>query len=121
VCEDHQTPQPRTTPITARLNTYTGYSICCAAVWAVILVVAQRRLDSQTRNTLRLAFGGWWSGWTSATIARVSFPPPKKLKPGTEKRLGIVSIGLIAVGLISVIRLLITGKRSAESADASDR
>jgi phosphatidylserine synthase len=109
-------PQPRTTRIRARLNTYTGYSIGCAAVWAVILVVAQQRLDAQTRNTLRLACSGWWSGWTSATIARVSFPPPKKLQPRTEKRLGIVSIVLIAAGLISVIRLLITGTRSAESA-----
>jgi hypothetical protein len=105
--------QSRTTRIGPRLNTYTGYSICCATVWAAILVVAERRLDSQTRNTLRLACGGWWSGWTSATIARVSYPPPKKLKPAAEKRLAIVSIGLIAVGLISVIRLLTTGKRPA--------
>jgi hypothetical protein len=116
---DHQVPQSRITRIR---HTYTGYSIGCAAVWAVILVVAQRRLDSQTRNTLRLACSGWWSGWTSATIARVSFPPAKKLRPGTEKRLGIVSIVLIAVGLISVIRLLTTGKRPARSAaDASGR
>jgi hypothetical protein len=101
--------------ITARLNTYTGYSIGCAAVWAVILLVAQR-LDSRTRHALARACGGWWSGWTSATIARVSYPPPKKLKPGAEKRLGIVSMVLIAVGLINVIRLLIAGKRSAGSA-----
>jgi hypothetical protein len=105
-----------------RRNTYTGYGICSAAMWAVILVVAQWRLDSQTRNTLRLACSGWWSGWTSATIARVSFPSPKKLEPGTGKRLAIVSIALIAVGPISVIPSLITGKRSAGSAaDASGR
>jgi hypothetical protein len=78
--------------------------------------VAQRQLDPGTRNTLRLASIGWWSGWTSATIARVTYPAPKKLKPGTEKRLGIMSIALIAVGLISVIRLLATGKRTATSA-----
>jgi hypothetical protein len=91
-------------------------SIGCAAVWAVILVVAQRRLDSQSRNMLRLVCGGWWSGWTSATIARAGYPPPKKLKPKTEKRLAIVSIVLVAVGLISVIRLLITGNRPARNA-----
>jgi hypothetical protein len=51
----------------------------------------------------------------SATIARVSYPPPKQLKSGTEKRLGIVSLLLIAVGLIGVIRLLATGKRPASS------
>jgi phosphatidylserine synthase len=103
-------------PSTTRLNTYAGYSISCAAVWAVILAVAQRRLDPSTRNTLWLACGGWWSGWTSATIARVSYPAPKQLKPGTEKRLGILSVLLIALGLMSVIRLLATGKRRVRSA-----
>jgi hypothetical protein len=100
-------PNARTT----RINTYTGYSISCASVWAVILAVAQRRLDPRTRNALRLSCMGWWSGWTSATIARVIYPPPKKLKPGSEKRLGIVSLVLIAVGLVSVIRVLAAGKR----------
>ncbi len=93
------------------MNTYTGYSISCAALWALIMAIGQRRLEPRTRNTLRLACIGWWSGWTSATIARVSYPPPKKLKSGAEKRLVTVSIALIAVGLISVIRLLATGKR----------
>jgi hypothetical protein len=50
-------PQSRTARIKTRPNTYTGYSISCAAVWGVILAV-QRRLDSQTRNTLRLACSG---------------------------------------------------------------
>jgi hypothetical protein len=103
-----------------RHNTYTAYSIGCAAVWGVILVVAQRRLDSQTRHMLRLVCTSWWSGWTSATIARVSFPPPKRLKPENKRRLGIVSMVLIAVGLISVIRLLISGKRPARRR-ATDR
>jgi hypothetical protein len=53
---------------------------------------------------------------------RAGYPPPKKLKPETEKRLGIASIVLVAVGLISVIRLLITGKRQAiTTADSSIR
>ena len=55
-------PPSTTTPIITRLNTYTGYSIGCAAVWAVILAVGQRRLDPKTRFTLWLACGGWWSG-----------------------------------------------------------
>jgi phosphatidylserine synthase len=99
-----------------RRTSYTGYSIGCAGVWAVILVIAQRRLDSRTRNTFRLVCGGWWMGWTSATIARVSYPPPKKLKPRTEKRLAVASIVLIAVGLINVIRVLASGGRPARSA-----
>jgi hypothetical protein len=107
---------PRTTRISTGRSTYTGYSISCAAVWAVILAVAQRRLDPPARNALWLACSGWWSGWTSATIARVVYPPPKQLKPGTDRRLGALSVVLIAVGLISVIRLLAAGKRSATSA-----
>ena len=37
-----------------RLNTYTGYSVGCACVWAAILAVGQRRLDPETRSMLRL-------------------------------------------------------------------
>ena len=92
-------------------NTYTGYSIGCAAVWAVILAVAQRRLDSETRRQLQMACAAWWSGWTSATIARVGYPPPKKLTPQGEKRIRTVSVVLVAAGLINVIRLLVMGKR----------
>jgi hypothetical protein len=94
-----------------RLNTYTTYSIGCAAVWGAILLVAERRLDAQNRNTLRLVCAGWWIGWTSATIARIGFPPPKPLTPAAEKRLRIASIVLISLGLINTIRFLATGKR----------
>jgi hypothetical protein len=88
----------------ARLNTYTSYSIGCACVWGAIVLLAQRRLDSQTRNTLRLVCGGWWMGWTSATIARAGFPPPKPLTPAGEKRLRIISIVLVALGLANTVR-----------------
>jgi hypothetical protein len=94
-----------------RLNTYTTYSIGCAGVWGAILLVAERRLDAQNRNTLRLVCGGWWIGWTSATIARIGFPPPKPLTPAAEKRVRIVSIVLVALGLANTIRFLATGKR----------
>jgi hypothetical protein len=62
---------------------------------------------------LRLVCAGWWSGWTSATIARTGHPAPKELTPKAERRLGIVSLTLIAVGLISVIRLVAAGKPPA--------
>lgn len=94
-----------------RLNSYTGYSIGCAAVWGVILLVGRRRLDSQTRNTLWLVCGGWWMGWASATTARIAYPPPKQLTPAGEKRLRVVSTVLIALGLTSTIRMLAAGKR----------
>ena len=97
--------------MTARLNTYTAYSIGCAGVWGVILLVARRRLDAQTRNTLQLVCGGWWIGWTSATIARIGYPPPKPLTPAAEKRLRIVSSVLVALGLTNTVRFLAAGKR----------
>ncbi|MBV8942706.1 MAG: hypothetical protein JO240_13335 [Solirubrobacterales bacterium] len=94
-----------------RLNTYTAYSIGCAGVWGVILVLARRRLDPQSRNALALVCSGWWMGWTSSTIARIGYPPPKQLTAAAEKRLRLVSIVLVALGLTSVIRMLATGKR----------
>ena len=98
-----------------RQDTYTRYSIGCAAVWVVILAAAHRRLDGPARKSLWLACGGWWSGWTSATIARVSYPPPKQLGPGAQKKLGRMSLVLVAAGLGNVVRLLAAGKRAAGS------
>lgn len=100
----------------ARLNTYTTYSIGCAVVWGAILLVARRRLDSQTRNTLETVCGGWWMGWTSATIARIGYPPPKPLTPIGEKRLRTVSSVLVALGLTNAIRMLVAGKRPQKHA-----
>ena len=96
-------------------NTYTAYGIGCAGVWGVILLLGRRRLDSQTWNTLRLVCGGWWMGWTSATIARIAYPPPKQLMPAGEKRLRIISIVLIALGLAGTARMLAAGKQLPES------
>jgi hypothetical protein len=60
---DPQTAAAAAPPMSARLNTYTAYSIGCAGVWgAILLLLGRRRLDSQTRNTLQLVCGGWWIG-----------------------------------------------------------
>jgi hypothetical protein len=96
-------------------NTYTGYSIGCAGVWGVILLLGRRRLDSQTWNTLRLMCGGWWIGWTSATIARLGYPPPKPLTPAGEKRLRIISSVLVALGLANTVRMFAAGHRPTGS------
>jgi hypothetical protein len=108
-----------TTPVRTRLHSYTGYTISCAAVWAVILGVAQRRLDPDTGKALQLWCAAWWSGWTSATIARAGYPPPKKLTPRTEKWFEIVSPVLVALGLGNVIHLLATrrpvGRRTTDT------
>jgi hypothetical protein len=59
-------------------RTYTGYSIACAMVWAVILAGVSAVADAATRRTFQLVFAGWAIGWLSATIARAVYPPPKR-------------------------------------------
>jgi len=95
-------------------DTYTTYSIGCAVVWSAILLVARRRLDAQTRRELQIVCGGWWMGWTSATIARIGYPPPTPLTPAGEKRLRILSIVLVALGLGSTIRVFAARKPPAQ-------
>lgn len=104
-----QIPQSGTTPVGTRLNTYAAYGFGCAVVWTAILMVTQRRTDSQTRNTIRLMCAGWWLGWMSASIARVVYPPPKKLTPEVYSRVVRASIALMAVGMARLIRLLMAG------------
>jgi hypothetical protein len=96
-------------------NTYTGYSIGCAGVWGVILLIGRRRLDTQRWNTLRLGCGAWWMGWTSATIARIGYPAPKPLTPAGAKRLRNVSLVLVALGFASTLRMFVAGKRPPTS------
>src|SRR5215471_11831543 len=100
----------------SKRNTYTGYSIGCAVVWGVILLLARRPLDAQTRRELQIVCGGWWMGWTSATIARLGYPPPKPLTPAGEQRLRIASLILVALGLANTVRTFATGKREPTSA-----
>lgn len=88
-------------------ESYATYSIGCAAVWSVILLLARRRLDADARHQLQTVCGGWWIGWTSATIARLAYPPPKPLTPAGEKRLRMVSIVLVALDATNVTRLLV--------------
>jgi hypothetical protein len=66
-------------------NTYTGYSIACAVVWAVILATVWGTGDA-TRHTFAVFFGGWAIGWLSASIARIVYPPPKPRKPVRTSR-----------------------------------
>jgi len=58
-------------------GTYTGYAIGCAVVWALIWVIVPRTAKKETVDKLRIMFPGWVMGWTSATIARYVYPPPK--------------------------------------------
>jgi drug/metabolite transporter (DMT)-like permease len=95
----------------ARANNYTAYSVGCAAVWAVILLVGRRVADAETRKTMQLSCAAWWSGWTSATIARVAYPPPRELGPKGQTALQVTSVPMIALGVGSAIRFLWAGRK----------
>jgi hypothetical protein len=99
-----------TTHADKRRNTYEGYAFGCAAAWALILAVARRRTDRETQKTVERFCVGWWSGWISATIARVLYPPPNKLDSEAYNRLAFASTGLGAVGVISLVRFLLAGR-----------
>ena len=61
-----------------RTETYTAYGDGCAVVWAGILAATERWASARKWAQIRLMCGGWWMGWTSATIARLVSPPPKQ-------------------------------------------
>ena len=59
-------------------NTYTAYSIGCAVVWAIILVVVGATASEETKERIQTVANGWALGWMSASIARYVYPPPRK-------------------------------------------
>jgi hypothetical protein len=61
-----------------RRNTYTGYAIGCAVVWLLIWAITLTTAKQERVRDLRNYFVGWASGWTSATIARAVYPPPRR-------------------------------------------
>ena len=69
-----------------RAHSYTAYSIGAFVVWAVVLVIIlvtrRERLD-----TFLTVFLGWLIGWTSATIGRLVYPPPRRWqhRAGTDE------------------------------------
>ena len=84
----------------------------CAGVWALILASGRRWADPEDWDRLRTTCAGWWMGWTSATIARAGYPPPKPLDPATEKRIANASAVLVAVGLAGVVRSLASSRHA---------
>jgi hypothetical protein len=61
-----------------RTGTYPAYSVGVGITWAVLLVLARLFAPAGRRRTIFLVFGGFAIGWTSATIARYVYPPPRK-------------------------------------------
>jgi hypothetical protein len=67
-----------------RLRTYTAYSLGCAVVWIVLIIVGVATGRTRTEHTVLYVILGWAIGWTSATIARYVYPPPKKYRHPTS-------------------------------------
>ncbi len=70
-------------------KTYTAYSIGCAVVWAVILIVVASVASKDKAHTFLLVFGGWVIGWLSATIARAVYPPPRRWRGSGPSSAGL--------------------------------
>jgi hypothetical protein len=101
-------------------DTYTRYGIGSAIVWAALLVTGRAVLDAKNWERLRLGAATWWAGWLSATIARVGYPPPRKLTEAEQGRLQKASLVLVVLGFVNLLRFLITGRRRPdETADPS--
>ena len=69
---DHPFLRPRS------LNSYTAYIIGSGIAWAAVLAIAAAVAPTHTFDRILLVFLGWVIGWTSATIARLVYPPPKR-------------------------------------------
>jgi hypothetical protein len=61
-----------------RMNTYTAYAIGFFAAWAVVLAICAATVSSKAMGYILAISLGSVIGWTSATLARVVYPPPKK-------------------------------------------
>ncbi len=70
--EGHPFLRPR------RLNSYAAYSVGCSIAWTVVWALVLAFDPKNTADHVLWVFLGWLIGWTSATIARLVYPPPKK-------------------------------------------
>lgn len=67
-----------------RPKSYTAYSIGCAVVWIVLIAIGVATGKSSTQHTVLFVILGWAIGWTSATIARYVYPPPRKYRDSAK-------------------------------------
>jgi hypothetical protein len=61
-----------------KLNSYAAYTVGCVIAWAILWVVVGTQSSEATRERVLYLFLGWLLGWTSATIARSVYPPPRR-------------------------------------------
>jgi hypothetical protein len=57
---------------------YLGFSIGCAAAWAVIWILLATLASTRTVHAVAYVFLGWVIGWFTATLARVVYPAPRR-------------------------------------------
>lgn len=56
---------------------YLGFSLGCGVAWAVIWILLATLASAHTVHAMGYVFFGWVIGWTTATIGRVVYPPPR--------------------------------------------
>lgn len=61
-----------------RFHSYTAYTVGCVIAWAIVLLVVQLVASDSKKKVFLYVFAGWVIGWTSATIARRVYPPPRR-------------------------------------------
>jgi hypothetical protein len=94
-------------------SSYARVPIGAAGVWATILLIGRRRLKAQAQADLAKVCGGWWMGFTAASIARLGAAPRRPLTPTREKTFQYGSLALVVLGLGNAARLLWSGGRSS--------
>ncbi len=61
-----------------RFHTYKAYTLGCVIAWAIVWVLVGTLASQHKREIVLYVFLGWLIGWTSATIARAVYPPPRR-------------------------------------------
>jgi len=97
-----------------KTRTYTAYSFGCAIVWAVIWIFVGTRADDKTRHVVLLSFIGWVSGWTSATIARAVYPPPRQRKIPESIKWGFAVLTVLSLAVVGAQLVKLTRHPTAD-------
>lgn len=89
---------------TVQPSSYARTPVGAAVVWSIILLAGRRHLQPRAQADLEKVCGGWWMGFTAASITRLGAAPPKPLTPAREKTLQYGSLALVMLGLASTAR-----------------
>lgn len=62
-----------------RFHSYKAYTAGCVIAWGIVWIVVGTQASDHKRLVVLYVFLGWVIGWTSATIARAVYPPPRRI------------------------------------------